>query len=145
MERIIIGSKYFFSCYEDFQPHDTDEIEIIETTEFNQMKQIRDFVHNKCVFQMRKHETAQEYIDWALKNKSGMVIGKFLVPEFNAAIGLSVEDLKQLSPLLDRLDEKHMYEKIIYDAYIENECFVLTPEQRLAAYESYKQTRQENN
>lgn len=145
MERIIIGSKYFFSCYEDFQPHDTDEIEIIETTEFRNVKYIRDLVNKKCLFLLKKQSSRQDYINWALQCKSGMVIGQFLVPEFNAAIGLSVEDLKQLSPLLDRLDEKHMYEKIIYDAYIENNCFALTPEQRLAAYESYKQTRQENN
>lgn len=145
MARILIGSKYFFSCYEDFQPHDTDELEIIETNEFKQMRQIKDFRSNKCIFLMKKHNNIQEYIDWALCSEIGMVIGKFLVPEFNAAIGFSVEDLRQLSPLLDRLDEKHIYEKIIYDAYLENGAFVLTPKQRLAAYESYKQTRQENN
>lgn len=142
MSKILVGSKYFFSCYEDFEPHDEDWIEIIDTTEFNQVRQIKDFRNNKCIFQMRKHNNVQEYIDWALKNKSGMVIGKFLVPEFNAAIGLSVADLKQLSPLIKRLDNKHKYEEIIYNAYIENDCFTLTPEQRFAAYQSYKNSRQ---
>ena len=142
MSRILVGSKYFVSCYDDFSPHDSDYVEIVETNEFKQTKQIADFVNNCCIFQMKKHETAQEYIDWALQCQSGMIIGKFLVPEFNAAIGLSVVDLRQLSPLIGRLDNKHKYEEIIYNAYIENNCFVLTPEQRLAAYQSYKNSRQ---
>jgi hypothetical protein len=142
MSKILVGSKYFFSCYEDFEPHDSDYVEIVETNEFKQTKQITDFVHKRCIFQMKKHETAQEYIDWALQCQSGMVIGKFLVPEFNAAIGLSIADLKQLSPLIERLDDKHKYEEIIYNAYIENDCFILTPEQRFAAYQSYKSSRQ---
>lgn len=140
MARILIGSKYFFSCYEDFQPHDHDEIEVIDTIEFRHMRHMMG--KGKCIFFIRRQPSTQCYIDLALKCDSGLVIGKFLVPEFNAEIGFSMEDLKQLSPLLDRLDEKHMYEKIIYDAYIENDAFVLTPEQRLAAYQSYKQSRQ---
>lgn len=140
MSKILVGSKYFFSCYEDFEPHDEDWIEIIDTTEFKQMRQISG--QGKCLFQMKRHNTAQEYVNWALECQSGMVIGKFLVPEFNAAIGLSMADLKQLSPLIERLDDKHKYEEIIYNAYIENDCFVLTPEQRFAAYQSYKNSRQ---
>lgn len=141
MSRILVGSKYFFSCYEDFSPHDSDYVEIVETNEFKQIKQITDFIHNCCIFQMKKHETAQEYIDWALKCQSGMVIGKFLVPEFNAAISLSIADLKQLSPLIERLDDKHKYEEIIFNSYLENNDFTLTEEQRLAAYLSYKNSR----
>ena len=70
-----------------------------------------------------------------------MVIGKFLVPEFCAEIGFTIEDLPRLEPLLAKLDEKHKYEEIIYNAYIENNAFVLTDEQRAAAYESYKVSR----
>ena len=77
MSKILVGSKYFFSCYEDFEPHDEDWIEIIDTTEFKQMRQISG--QGKCLFQMKRHSTAQEYIDWALKCQSGMVIGKFLL------------------------------------------------------------------
>jgi hypothetical protein len=93
---------------------------------------------------LRRHDTAQEYIDWALKSKVGMVIGKFLIPEFVAQIGMSIDDLKQLAPLVDRLDDKHKYEKNIYDSYILNNDFYLTEEQRLKAYESYKESRKEN-
>ena len=40
-----------------------------------------------------------------------------------------------------RLDPKHQYEKVIFDAYLENKKFELTPEQRLQAYEIYKKSR----
>lgn len=139
MNRILIGSNYFFSCYEDFNSKDIDELEIINTTEFNQVRQITG--QGKCLFQLKKHSSKQDYIDWALQSKIGMVIGKFLIPEFNESIGFTIEDLPRLAPLLDKLDEKHEYERIIYNSYIANNAFTLTPEQRLAAYESYKNSR----
>ena len=39
------------------------------------------------------------------------------------------------------MDSKHTYEKIIADAYIENNGFFLTDEQRDMAYNEYKKTR----
>ena len=137
--KILIGSTYFFSCYDDFNSKDIDEIEIIDTNEFKQIRQITG--QGRCLFQMKRHSSKAEYIDWALQCQLGMVIGKFLVPEFNAAIGLSVEDLKSLSPLIQKLDDKHKYEKIIFNSYIENGDFTLTKEQRDLAYQSYKETR----
>ena len=139
MDSILIGSTYFFSEYEDFKSKDIDRIQIIDTNEFTQMRQITG--QGKCLFQMKRHSSKEEYIDWALKSRLGMVIGKFLVPEFNAAIGLSVEDLKRLSPLIEKLDNKHKYEEIIFNSYIENGDFTLTKEQRDLAYQSYKETR----
>lgn len=138
-KNFLVGSKYFFSCYEDFVPHDIDEVELLDNPDFQHMRQITGRGH--CYFQLRRYKTAQDYIDWAVKCRCGMTIGKFLVPEFAAEIGLSIEDLKQLLPLIERLDERHTYEKIIYDAYLINNAFILTNEQRLAAYQDYKRTR----
>lgn len=143
MMKILIGSKYFFSCYPDFVGNDVDEIELVNTTEFAQMRQITG--RGKCVFQMKRHKNKQAYIDWAVKSKMGMVIGKFLVPEFCKAIGMKVTDLPKLAVLIDRLDAKHQYEKIIYDSYIENGSFTLTDEQRARAYQSYKDSRGNEN
>ncbi len=139
MNKILIGSTYFFSDYEDFDSKDIDEIQIIDTNEFSQVRQITG--QGKCLFQMKRHSSKEKYIDWALKSDLGMVIGKFLVPEFNAAIGLSIADLKRLSPLLKKLDDRHKYEEIIFNSYIENGNFTLTKEQRDLAYQSYKETR----
>ena len=54
---------------------------------------------------------------------------------------ITLEDLKPFEEIFNNMDEKHQYEKIIYDAYVTNNDFTLTKEQRDKAYESYKQTR----
>lgn len=139
MGRILVGSTYFFSCYSDFVSKDIDEVEIIETDEFKQARQITG--KGRCLFSLRKHSSKKEYIQWALQSSVGMVIGKFLVPEFCEQIGFTIEDLLILQPLVDKLDDKHQYEKIIYNSYIKNNAFYLTDKQRLEAYNSYKESR----
>lgn len=136
---ILIGSKYFFSCYPDFKSKDIDELQIIDTNEFSQMRQITG--QGRCLFQMKRHSSKEDYIEWANKSSIGMVIGKFLVPEFCQQIGFTVQDLPKLKVLIDRLDDKHKYEEIIYNSYIENGSFTLTDEQRNRAYKSYKDSR----
>lgn len=139
MEKFLIGSTYFFKCYNDFESKDIDELQIINTNEFQHMRQITGC--GRCLFQLKQHESKEEYINWALHSSIGMVVGKFLIPEFNAAIGFRHSDLIQLKPLIDKLDERHKYEEIIYNSYIQNGNFTLTQEQRDAAYASYKMTR----
>jgi hypothetical protein len=139
MDKFLMGSTYFFSCYDDFKSKDIDEIAIIDTNEFLQMRQITG--RGKCLFQLRRHTAKEDYINWALQSQLGMVIGKFLVPEFCAAIGFTVDDLHKLKPLIQKLDDKHKYEEIIFNSYIENGDFTLTKEQRDLAYQSYKATR----
>ena len=141
MNRILVGSQHFFSCYEDFCPHDRDEIELIETDKFlhsSLKKEGKD-----CYIQIRKWDTADQYINAASLSRLGLVVGKFLVPEFCEIIGMTIEELPKLQPLIDKLGPLHQYERIIYESYIENNSFTLTDEQRLAAYESYKQSRKE--
>ena len=139
MNKILIGSTYFFSCYKGFEGKDIDEIQIIETNEFEQVRQITG--RGKCLFQLKKHNTKEEYIEWALKSNIGLVIGKFLVPEFCAEIGFTIDDLPRLALLIDKLDDKHKYEEIIYNSYLQNGSFTLTDEQRDRAYKSYKESR----
>lgn len=141
MNKILIGSQYFFSCYDDFKGKDVDEVQIIETTDFAQMRQLTG--QGKCLFQMKKHNSKEDYINWAIQSNIGMVIGKFLVPEFCTKIGFTIEDLPKIKVLLERLDDKHRYEEIIYNSYLENGSFTLTSEQRDRAYESYKTYRGE--
>jgi hypothetical protein len=65
MKRLLIGSKYFFSCYEDFTSKDTDELELVENGDFQYVS----WLHNKnhCIFRVKKLQTPQDYIDYALK------------------------------------------------------------------------------
>lgn len=139
MDKLLIGSQYFFSCYDDFHSKDIDQLAFVDTNEFNHMRQVTG--QGKCLFQMKRHSSKEAYIEWALKSQLGMVVGKFLVPEFCAAIGFTIEDLPQMKVLIDKLDDKHKYEEIIFNSYMENGNFTLTEAQRDLAYQSYKMTR----
>ena len=70
-----------------------------------------------------------------------MEVGKFLVPEFIKEVGITIDHLKQLSSLIERLDDQHKYEKVIYDSYIANNDFTLTDEQLNDAYNTYLKYR----
>jgi hypothetical protein len=60
-------------------------------------------------------------------------------------IGFTIEDLKLFEEAFNHIDDKHSYEKKIYDSYIENEGFTLTKEQRDEAYQIYKEKRIKTN
>lgn len=139
MAKYIMGSTYFFSCYDDFKSKDIDEIEIIETNNFKWYRQLTG--QGRCLFQLNKQKNTQDYIEYALQSKLGMVVGKFLIPEFCKEIGFTIKDLPKLRPLIDILDEGHKYEEIIYNSYIENNAFILKEEQRKNAYDCYKNSR----
>lgn len=124
---ILVGSSYFFSCYPEFTPKDQDWVELVkDPKEFKNVMQISG---KFCLLLM--------FVEYIL----AMMLGKFLVPEVCEKIGFGIEDLKKLEPVSLRLDPKHQYEKVIFDAYLENKKFELTPEQRLQAYEIYKKAR----
>lgn len=142
MNKFLMGSQYFFSCYEDFNSKDIDEIEIIETNDFKYIRQLTG--KGKCLFQLKKLNNVNDYIEYALRSNVGMVIGKFLIPEFCEAIGFTIDDLPKVKILVDKLDDKHKYEEIIYNSYIENNSFTLTDKQRENAYKSYKESRGES-
>lgn len=135
---ILMGSNCFFHQYADFKPADVDKIEIVDTNEFPEKRVIRG--QGKDYFYLRR-KPKDQLIQDALNSTLPMVVGKFLIPEFNAQIGFTIEDLPRLQPLIDRLDEKHKYEEIIYNAYLANKAFTLTEEQRLQAYNKYKEVR----
>ena len=73
-----------------------------------------------------------------------MQVIKFLSPRVAEYIGLGIDKLQFLKPLIDALDSKHEYAKIIYQFYIENGKFELTEKQRLEAFKIYKKSRQNN-
>lgn len=139
MSKFLMGSQYFFSEYPDFQSKDIDELEIVDTGDFKYLRQLSGM--GRCLFQLKRQPSTEEYITFALKSSIGMVVGKFLVPEICQAIGFTIEDLPRLQPLIERLDSYHKYEEIIYNSYLENKAFILTPDQRLCAYQSYKESR----
>lgn len=144
MRRFLIGSQAFFNGMPWFEPSDIDEVEFEEEPRlYRNVMQFRKKDGKRCLFKWRKM-TADEFVEYTLNSHLPMEIGKFLIPEINDYLGFTLDHLKRLSPIVERLDDKHRYERIIYNSYIENGGFYLTEEQRILAYEEYKKERQTN-
>lgn len=139
--RFKVGSEYFFSCYDDFIPNDLDEVEFEEEPKlYKNYMQFHKKDSSRCLFKWRKM-SADEFVEYTLNTKLPMELGKFLIPEVNEYIGFTIEHLKKLSPVVDRLDKKHSYEKIIFDSYLLNNDFYLSDKQRYEAYLEYRKQR----
>lgn len=136
IKSINVGSQVFFSNIPNYTSKDKDILHVIDYPIFGETIQIMR-KDNKDEFLMYNFgkDTLIEL------TKDPIQVGKFLVPEFAEYIDLNIEDLKRLEPWLDKLDDKHKYERIIYDSYIENNGFFLTDEQLNKAYEIYKKYR----
>ena len=136
-QRFRVGSSYFFGDLGT----DVDEVEFEENPKlYKNVLQFRKTDKKRCLFKWRKM-SADEFVDYTLNSKLPMEIGKFLVPEVAQYLGFTIEHLKRLEPVVKRLDPKHQYEKTIYDAYIQNNGYWLTAEQRQQAYMEYKASR----
>ena len=140
--KFTIGSTVFFENIDGFKSKDTDELRILKEPLFGRKASfiIRDTKNKRDVI-LYPPFSKKEFIEYDLKENDAIKFGKYLIPEFISYIGLTIEDLKKIRPLLKTIDDKHAYQKIICNAYIENNEFILTEEQRLKAYEKYKETR----
>ena len=135
-----IGSSAFFFDIPGYKVKDYDVLYIMDgwrdskTNVYNAKRRDLDMFlfHN-----MSKEEFIQDTLSVGLPMRAG----KFLVPEFANYLGMTIDDLKQLQSCFDNMDNKHKYEKIIYDSYIKNNGFFLTDEQLEKAYKEYKKYR----
>ena len=140
-EKFKIGSSIFFSEYDDYEIKDIDYVAIMDIFPFPNKIMVKIKIGNDDIFMYKPDISKQEFIDEIYNTQVPMIVGKFLCPEFCKYINFSISDLKHLERFFNDLDEKHQYEKIIYDAYIENNEFKLTNEQRYKAYQEYKKYR----
>ena len=140
IKTFIIGSRAFFTGMEGYVPKDYDELNIMDRFPFKgnvlNMK-----MNGKDVFFFRDLDK-EGFIKDTLECGVPMRVGKFLVPEFAEYLDMTMDDLERLSPVIENIDEKHLYEKVIYDAYLKNGEFKLTEEQRVAAYKEYLKRKQ---
>lgn len=136
---MLVGSNVFFKGINEFKSKDIDILELVDNPiGFKNQRQFR--FKDKCVFQWRRMPV-NELISITLSNNVPMEVGKFLVPEFIEVMNITLDDLKKLEPLFNKLDDKHKYEKIIYDSYMSNRNFVLTEDQLNEAYKEYLKYR----
>ena len=136
---MLVGSKAFFENIKGFRSKDIDILELVDNpTDFKYLRQFR--FKDKCVFQWR-NMPVDEFIDAELLMNVPMSVCKSLCPEFIKLKGVTIKHLKRLQPLVDKMDEKHMYLKTIYDFYIANNELQLTDEQLNEAYNIYLKYR----
>ena len=136
-----MGSSYFFDRYDDYKIKDNDELHIVDEFIFpNRVCMNMKLFDGNDIF-IFKNTDKQEYINDVYESGVNMKVGKFLIPEFNKYINFTIDDLKSLQPIFDNMDEKHTYERVIFESYLKNGDFFLTDEQRRKAYEEYKRSR----
>ena len=134
-----IGSRAFFGEMKDFTSKDNDRLYIMEGWDVKGNILNLHVKDKDCFF--IKDTTKDELIAQTLEANIPLRAGKFLVKDFAEYIGLTIDDLKRLQPLFESMDEKHKYEKVIYDAYVKNNAFELTDEQRMEAFDKYNESK----
>lgn len=137
-EPFIVGSSYFFDSFDDFEPKDKDIVYIVEEPSLFK-KSMRLCGQGDDVYYWKKM-TPAEYIEDAKQSKMPMEVGKFLNKELCEHIGFTIDDLAQLKEVFDKLDDKHSYERLIFNSYLKNKDFKLTKYQLNKAYKEYSQT-----
>lgn len=137
---IQVGSRAFFSQYEDFQPNDNDQIIIHDEADADFWITDEDGIHT---FHYR-NMTKDEFIEYELKRakKYALVSAKFVVPEVLEHFQMNLYETYELFiQFINSMDRKHQYVSFIFNCYLKNRDIKLTEEQRLAAYEMYKAVR----
>lgn len=142
-KRILAGSRAFFDGLSGFVPKDTDYVDIVdnEGIDFLFYRRRQDEEGNDIFMYVR--QSRKRFMRWAVKYLNPSGIGAFLLPAFCAEFDITIEDLKTLRPLRERLDPRHEYLGMIYDFYMENGSMTLTDEQHQAAFDEYKKERKQ--
>lgn len=140
-KRIEIGSQVFFKGYNDYTSHDKDYIEFQDNPKLYKVFMNARGKGTDIFFY--KTMPKKEFIEYELEHckKTPMAAGKFLVPELCKHMNITIDDLKLFDESFKNMDNRHSYEQIIYEAYLKNNGFFLTKEQRDNAYQKYKENK----
>ncbi len=139
MTKILVGSRAFFSGMKGFTSKDRDYLVLADKPNGYTWRREQS-MRGVCTFEY-KRDTPAAMVAKTLEAGDPLLIGKFLVPAVADAIGATVEDILPLEILLPKLDAKHQYEAIIFNAIKNNGTFTLTDEQLQDAYKAYLDAR----
>lgn len=141
---IIIGSRAFFEGMPEFTSKDTNTLVwVADPKGFTNYRQTS--ISGQHIIEWRAMPK-DDLLAHAMRDKAnGLEFGKFIVTEFTELIGLTIDDLKRLRDYyVKKIDDKQRYQLSICDAYIANNAFTLTDEQREEAYAIYLQARKDD-
>lgn len=139
MTRFLVGSRAFFSGLEGFSSDNRNFVKLVTNSAPLRIES-KLSVHGNIVYRLLR-EPASVMVQKAVESGNGLLLGNFLVPAFAKEIGLTIDDLKKLQPLLSALGNRHSYQAVIYNCYLTNGSFSLTNEQRTEAYKTYLSAR----
>lgn len=143
MTKILVGSRAFFSGMKGFTSKDRDYLVLVDKPNGYTWRREQS-MRGVCTFEY-KRDTPAAMVAKTLEAGDPLLIGKFLVPAVADAIGATVKDILPLESLLPKLDAKHQYEAIIFNAIKNNGTFTITDEQRQDAYKVYQSARELKN
>lgn len=139
MQKFLVGSRAFFSGIDGFRSKDTDVL-ILEDNPTDYQWRKESNMRGVCTFRYKK-ESPAVMVDRTITAGDALLIGKFLIKDVADAIGATVQDILPLEVLVSKLDEKHKYEDLIFNAIKENNSFILTQKQIANAYTNYCESR----
>ncbi len=138
--RILVGSRAFFSGIDGFNTDNRNFIKLVHTNAAL-LPESKLSIHGNITYRMLR-EPASSMVAKVVESDNALLLGNFLVPQVAKEIGLSVSQLDTLLPLAAKLPAKLAYQSVILQGYITNGSFTLTAEQREAAYAAYCSARQ---
>lgn len=142
MTKILVGSRAFFGGVNGFKSDNRNFVKLVTNSAPLRIES-KLSVHGNIIYRLLR-EPASVMVQKAIESGNGLLFGNFIVPAFAKEIGLSIDDLKKLQPLLSALNQKHSYQSVIYNYYLANGSFTLTDEQRAEAYSVYMAARVPN-
>lgn len=138
MNQYLTGSRAFFDCISGFTPHDTDIVEFDASLDYPvKIVSIGDVT--KFIW---KYDKSSDIINFMLANQEPTCqVIMLLIDKIAERINLKIDDLQLVKPLIEKLNGKHGYIKIIYKYIILNNDFRLTEKQLLEVYNDYLKYR----
>lgn len=142
MEIFKIGSRAFFGNMPDYKEGDCDVLLVLDKWPEEFKKTIFSCGVTKCDTFFMKQMTKEEYIAETIETEDIKRVFYYMVPEFVQFIGLTIDDIKRVEPVVRKLENtRHKWYINVYESYIANGGFYLSDEQREAAYDVFKRTR----
>lgn len=152
-----VGSYPFFKNYRNYICHDRDILRFVSDIDikYESLCENRKYLvireDDKDIF-IYKKMSREEYLnyifcDMRMKNDDDLeyIYEDFslLCPDLVKYYNITVDDIRPLKKNFEHKNDKHKYQKVIFDSYIENNGMYLTQEQLDKAYEEYKKYRPE--
>lgn len=134
-----VGSRLFFDGMPGYNPKDSDYVMLVENpTIFENCMTVRG--ENKDIFLWRK-TNAEEFVDMTIRMGTPMLAGKFLNKELCEDAGMTRQVFGKLKPLFDNMDDRHTYQKLIFDHILKTWDFDIPDKTRNIAFLTYLNSR----